>query len=732
MVVKNSTASVQQSDNSVPSHRTHISKSMKLKLIAGTLVLLILALVFNASLNLNSLDKLYLESVVFRYGVIGKDLQRYIEESPYFGKDIRELAEMDRILEDMKSRITREITAENIFSVSVALPKGLIPYSTDKKLVGTILPKQARFSYENNDAKKDSSDYVKYQNTYITALPVRDGEKKWRATIIIAFDDKQIKELHDAVFNKNVRTIGIIVVCGAVLLTLFDVMILNTTYGRRFSKRNIFIIICFIVILSQIVFSGLNINDFNNHCLQISSEKAEIASTGISKDALFSIHLREIIVDSLTVLVISIFFFVEILILFSQFIEREFENPAQRMKIHHEVIRPAVFLLLFGVDISISFLPLHMETLYEPILGLSKDMVMGLPISAKVFTTAVSFLTAGTWSDHRGWHEPFLVGFFLAGMGLIGSALSSDGLQFIVSQALLGFGYGLSLMSSQGFVALYTNETNRAQGFTRLFAGTVAGSITGGAAGAMLAERIGYNPVFFLGAAIVFSVIAYTIFFMRNAFQKPEHRAVEQPSQSAKTGQILHFLFDRNVLCLLLFSVVPVYIAMVGFLYYFSPVYLDRIGASESDIGRVLMLNGFCVIYIGPLMSMYIDASKDKKTYIAVGGILGSLALITFYFIDGLAGTAIAMLFMGLSNSFNFASQTAYLLRLKVTQDLGIGKALAILRSLGRSGQVFGPIIFGWIIANTEIIKGVTYLGFAYLFITVLFLLIAREDEKYF
>ena len=56
---------------------------------------------------------------------------------------------------------------------------------------------------------------------------------------------------------------------------------------------------------------------------------------------------------------------------------------------HYQTMRPAAFLFLFGVDICISFLPLYMERLYVPLPGLSKDIVIGIPISVRMLFTGI-------------------------------------------------------------------------------------------------------------------------------------------------------------------------------------------------------------------------------------------------------------------------------------------------------------------------------------------------------
>jgi len=285
-------------------------------------------------------------------------------------------------------------------------------------------------------------------------------------------------------------------------------------------------------------------------------------------------------------------------------------------------------------------------------------------------------------------------------------------------------------MATQGFIIAYTNKNTKAHGFAILFAALFAGGFCGSSTGAMLAERIGYRPVFLVGGLIILSTILYTLLFMKAAIKKPATVTSKEPSPALNIKEILRYLCRRNVITVILFSSIPANMAMIGFLNYFNPVYLNRIGVSQSNIGRTFMIYCALAIYIGPWISRYIDASENKKAYMVFGGILGAMAFMVFHFFHGLTAAVVAIILLGLCNSFVFVSQAAYLLKLKSTHDVGQGKAIAAYRLANRLGQVIGPLTFGWLIVATEIKVGMTYIGLFYLFLTVLFFLFAQSDSK--
>ncbi len=821
--------------------------ALKLKLITCSILLFVIAVGFNALFNLNSFDKLYIESNVSQYRTIGKELKRHIELGLSHGKTIQNFLGIEARLHQTKQDLLGEVVGEgktftrpesrlqpDDISISIARLDGKILYSDNTDLIGTKMPASAiPMSSTQKGGKKSSpkTNYVKDHQSYITTLKIKGREKQTEGFIVISFKEKQIKAFLERMYRTSIKPVFIISVCGLiVLIGLLSFASPLSPDLLEIRKKRISLIIFLIISAVQISTSALSTYDFKQHFLRVAKENNIILTEDIKRDveylldkgiridrmfgldrllgdvvsdtpevkditifdshdqplyrasgdrvtdfqlskeaysqwleatqpvadpdyhyhsALKNQHLQrgyiaintsketlykkiaDIAMDSLTVIVISILFLVELLILIFKYIEWQNSEEKESAPIHYGVMRPAAFMFLFGIDISISFLPLHMENLYVPILGLSKDTIMGLPISVEFLFVGIAILASGIWLDRRGWHEPFLGGLILAGTGVLYSWQAPDAIHFIVSRAVVGLGYGLALMASQGFVINFSDGKSKAQGLAHLFAGIYAGSICGGATGAMLAERIGYNLVFLSGAIILFLVAGYTLIFMRSAMKKPALTAMQPVlPRVKKRNHIYKFLFNRTVLGLIFFSSLPAAIAVVGFLNYFSPIYLNRMGASQSTIGQILMIYGICLIYFGPYISRYVDASHNKKTYIFVGCFLGSMAFLIFHVLEGVTAAAIAIMLLGFSSSFVLASQSAFALKLKVTQDLGEGKAIGIFRSTSRVGQMLGPIVFSAIIVATNINQGITYLGITYLLTALLFILFTQRDSK--
>ncbi len=440
--------------------------------------------------------------------------------------------------------------------------------------------------------------------------------------------------------------------------------------------------------------------------------------------------------DLCTALLITFLFALELAIF-----QQSGSRQSKLKTVHFKQMRPAIFLFLFGIDLSMAFIPLHMETLPQSLSSISPDLLIGLPISVEFFCVGVAILCCGVWLDKSGWRAPFYTGLVITGLGCLYSWLAPDAVQFILSRGVLGFGYGLTLLASQGYVIKHTDSSNKARGLAHLFAGLYSGSICGAATGAVLAEQFGYGLVFLLGALIVFSVIFYAVLTLSQPAEGETVKSVEQTAKvdfvtkpnSGKAANsspsFISFLLDRQVLAATLFSSMPASIAVVGFLNYFSPVYLNRAGLNDASIGQVLMLFGVVLALLGPAIGRFADQSETKRGPIILGCVLGGGAFLVFGVFDGVVAVTLSVLLLGLSNCLVLSAQSAFVLKQKVTGRYGEGKSMGVFRSSSRIGQMLGPVVFAAIIATTDIEDGVMMFGVFYLITALFFTLLTWRSK---
>ncbi len=615
-------------------------------------------------------------------------------------------------------------------------------------------PEQWRRAKWTGDGKGREPLYVRHEGHYLIKLR--------RPDVIIAAPAASIDAVRQDLFRHLVRAATLTAgVCGLIALLLAPMIQPSHQQAARLDRKG-FAAIFSVLLISQLAMSGWI---FRAHLAQ--SDPVRVTGA-----------YWNLMLDAATVLIITLFFLVEMLIFLSQIMARSRSMPVRTADggaearhgmgvpdgidsersgsdgidsersgsgvidsdgIDYALVRPVIFLLMFGVEMSLSFVPLYMEMLYEPIAGLSRELVLSLPVSVSVFFTGAAFLLAGAWTDRGGWHYPFFGGVLVAGIGLLYAWRAPNALHFIIARAVSGTGYGLFFMAAQGFIIIHTDQRNKARGFASLFAALYAGIICGNATGAMLVDRIGYRPVFLVGAVIVLSAIPFSLLFMRHVFGRSVPSAgtgassgVSSEASSGASGmrRLLRFVTDRNVFAIILLSSIPANMAMIGFLNYFNPIYLNHMNVSTANIGRIFMIYGFFMIYGGPFFSRFVDRSGSKKMVIVIGGVVGSAAFLSFHFFTGVAASLVAVTLLGISQSFVFVTQAAYLLKLQTSRALGEGAALGAFRFMSRMGQALGPMIFGALTVSLAFNTSVVCFGAAYLVLTLLFLAVARSDRR--
>lgn len=418
-----------------------------------------------------------------------------------------------------------------------------------------------------------------------------------------------------------------------------------------------------------------------------------VLRTSLSRKA-FGNAIREDIFNSVSLGIISLTLLFELLLLYCLLFERRgCADPARGLAGgvdgagYDTVLRALFFLFMLALDMSITFIPLRMAELPSDFMGLPRDVVMGLPVSAEVSMAGICIFLTGRWISRNGAALPMSVGFLLAAMGYLASALASGPLGFILARTLAGAGYGTSIMAAQAYVF-------RSGGLPGLFAGVFAGSLCGGAAGSMLAEKLGFGAAFYISGAIMFLLAALPFALLRRG---DTTRDSGPPGQKGETGffRTLSALGDGRFFALSLFALVPATFIVMGFVKYFMPVYLNRAGVAQADIGRVYMIYCLVLIYLGPPLGKVVLKARRKASGVTVGCLLGALSIFPLAVFDGVWATVGCAFILGLANAVNIPAHAEYLLRLRITERLGGNQALGLLNVVERVGQALAPIAIG-------------------------------------
>ncbi len=405
-----------------------------------------------------------------------------------------------------------------------------------------------------------------------------------------------------------------------------------------------------------------------------------------------------------------------------------------------QVVRPVMFGFLFAMAMPMSFLPIYARGLLPEGGGHGAEFLMALPIAAEMGCGLLTALLAGRLTDKQGWHMPVLGGLGVAMLGSLACAFTATLAELTLARGLVGLGYGLTWMGLQGFIVTRSPAAYRGRNMAIIIAGLFAGHLSGAAVGAMLMQQAGSDAVFITGAVLLVlpAIGVFTLMWpyrgrhaaqatgVHTAEPTAEPQAVATRPSAGRSWASLHqLLFSRDFGLLLAGCVVPFSIAQVGLLSYALPLYLEAYGTTAASVGRILMLYGLCVIYIGPYMGRLADHSMRKKQWIAAGGMVGSAGLLSMYFASGVAAATVAVLLLAIASCLVGGAQTAYMLGMDRVQRYGAGGSTSVMRAADKFGQMLGPLLVGGLFASMGISGGLAVTGGLYLAATIMFLAFA-------
>jgi predicted MFS family arabinose efflux permease len=414
----------------------------------------------------------------------------------------------------------------------------------------------------------------------------------------------------------------------------------------------------------------------------------------------------------------------------NSFFQKKYESDETLVKKEYNFIRPVVFLFIMADGFSISFFPLFVEQLYEPFAGISREVMIGIPMSVYMLFVAVSMPLSGKFADHRGWYKVLISGLLINSAGLFMTAFSYSIISLIFFRIITAVGFGIVFISCQKFIIDNTSAKSRSFGMASFLAAFFSGDICGTVIGGMLAQRIGYADVFLISAFFSLSAAAGAVLIFKNKDKTGESEKTDHKRLPFTFKELFTVFKDRKFTGVLLFQAIPAKITLIGFLFYFTPLYLNKIGVLQSDIGRIIMSYSIAVIFAGPLFSGFMQTQKSRKYFIAGGGIITGISLVLFYFFNGFTQIFIVVTMLGIAQSFSVPSQASFISETEVVKKMGVGTGMGVFRFWEKAGNVLGPVVAGFFISGFGYVEAVVYIGAISIASSFLYLLIIITDKK--
>jgi len=780
--------------------RPFAAQKIQLLTLLACLVLLVLALIFNAWLSSAALKKAYVNTLVTGYSAAGSEPGIEIEYALKYGKRLNQFYGISEIMDKIIKN------APSLANVRIVNTEGKILYNLQGKVADERLAPDlfSEMVFQNRHL-------VRTGNHYHLFLPIHDRDGHPVGFMNLTFSSFVVDRKVEGFARQSLQYFLVILGCAVFVLTLLFIRV-RIRQERPMKMKWLLGIVLGLIIVSQAAYLLINLNLFQQAYRDIVKEnsitvtdivKREISgvlqkgvryeelyrvdawmgrvvkslpevealfisddagnilydsrpgrsgspavySTPLSRDGdgrggylnivlaegRIAERIRDVALDLLTALVTSIFFAMELLgfyLIFSRSVagSEKFARWAHETIRHFDIdiARPTIFLCYFFYHMTISFIPIQMQKIYRPLLGLPEKLVLGLPVSAEVFCVGIAAFASGFYIDRRGWRPPLLAALLTVLAGSLLSGVAQGPLSFIASRAVVGIGFGICLTAIESYIAVSLPDTPKVSRFPQFFAGMFAGSACGVALGAMIADHIGFATTFLIAGAGMIVPFLFVFYLGKDDGNASSAQNGDTQAVDPEKSTLKHYLGSREVAIFLLLIAIPAMLCRIGFIYYYFPLYGSGQGLSTANIGRAFMIYAVCFVFLQPLFSRILP--KVRRTYLAVfaGGVLCVGGLLIFSWQGSVLAAFLTVLMIGLADTVGTGSQNAYLLSLDATRNYGSAKSLGIYRAVRKIGETSGPLVFSWIMISGAT-SGVGWVGAAYLACLMVFLFGARR-----
>ena len=392
-------------------------------------------------------------------------------------------------------------------------------------------------------------------------------------------------------------------------------------------------------------------------------------------------------------------------------------------------VRIPLFLFMLSQELSRPFLPLFFNEIYTPIAGLSRELAIGLPITAFMTMVLVAIPIAGALSDRFPPRMMFFAGMVPSVVGHVGAAFSTSVAEVLLWWTLSGVGYGVIFISAQAYVAHNTESTARAVGMSGFLGAVFAAFVCGPAIGGILADRLGYEQTLLVAAALAaFSAVAALVTI------DPGKGRGGAPARPVAVRSWRRLLSHRRFLVVTLFSALPAKLVLGGLFFYLVPLYLADLGNTQSNVGRVMMVYGIACVAVTPLAARRSDRLDRPRLFMTLGGLVIGLGCVLPAFQDSTGLVLAAVAIMGAGHALVTAPQLAVVQEIaeRSGEDLGLGPGAIVgaFRTLERIGTAVGAVVVGAVVTFVGYGEAMMAIGVFVLLCTVIYFIFDPQSRE--
>ncbi|HQQ23639.1 MAG TPA: MFS transporter, partial [Spirochaetota bacterium] len=430
--------------------------------------------------------------------------------------------------------------------------------------------------------------------------------------------------------------------------------------------------------------------------------------------------VKKVVIDVITLLVVFILLLIEFTYLGQLSAKRNLSKKTDKDYSDTFFSRPVFFMYSFGISMSVAFIPILMKKIYVPVFGMPQDVVIALAFSVEALFFAVFLFAGGIIVEKLNWRNLKYIGLALSMSGLFLCGFTSDMFVFLAARGIVGAGSGLILIACRSFINFEQNSEKRSVAYSHFYSGGIAGVNAGAVFGAFFADQFGFSFAFYLAVSILLIALLISVSIFKNMKIK-----ALPPSEEHLMRSVLRFISNRKVMFYLILAVLPTYAAGM-FLSYYVPLFSESHGLSVTDTGRLIILNGLFIIYLGPLLTRFFKRRMSDRNALILGSFGWAISLGIYAATGSIGGVVAALVLMGIVEGFCVSAQNDYFMNLPIVKKIGSDRSVSYMELASRGAEMCAPVIFAYVLTIGER-SGIALFAGGVILMTIVFTITSLE-----
>lgn len=249
------------------------------RVVAISMVLIVLILGLNGWLTMVSLKKSYGDSVAANYAVAGAEARRVIEYAVRYGKPLENFYGMGEILENTQS------FAKDVDDVRILDKEGAVLYSLQPDAKGRELSGKLKVQMEGSIHLQEKSFQLAVDGEmYHLFMPLRNRDGGWIGTLDMVFPVQVVDKGIASFQARMYQTIAGLAIGAALLLFFFLRFFSMVDEKGSLRRKRIMLIFTGVLVITQVIFGFVSNTAFKTVYFELVRKNTAITAEIIADD----------------------------------------------------------------------------------------------------------------------------------------------------------------------------------------------------------------------------------------------------------------------------------------------------------------------------------------------------------------------------------------------------------------------------------------------------------------